>query len=308
MDGIDRAEFQFDPRFGIVVGILVAIMVFAIALDLRWEHFKRILRSPRPIVVGMVAQLAFMPALAFLVARAMVHTPSVALGLLLVACCPGGAVSTYLTGVARGDVATSVTLSTLNTVTSIVTLPLIFGLWASANPTTAGLLREVGVDPVKLVMMFVVTVALPILAGMLLHARRPDLADRIRVWVRRVAAILFAIVVVTGVSTNIRLLLDFAREAALPTFLCCAGSTALGWGLGWVTRVIEPDRRAVAIEVGGQNVALAIGMALAFFPSHVGVAVMGAVWSVVQISLLVSLALIWRSTPPRALAEVSTAT
>ncbi len=299
MQTIDQAQFQFDPRAGIVIGVMVAIMVFGVALDLRWEQFRRILRDPRAPIVGLLAQFVVLPGIAFAISCVFIRTPSVALGLLLLASCPGGAVSNYMTHLARGDVATSVAITAVTTLACIILTPLLFGLLASANPATASLLRQVGLSPGQLIFMFIVTVGLPIAGGMLLAARRPRAAAKIRVWIRRVSMILFAFVVVAGTAVNMGLLVRYANESLLPAVLACVLALAVGWTSGRLAGLGAADRRAVTIEAGGQQAGLAIGIAIAFFPSLAGVAVMCAVWGVVQVALIVPLVAIWSRIPPR---------
>jgi BASS family bile acid:Na+ symporter len=298
MSTIDQAHLDFDPRIGIVIGVMVAIMVFGVALDLRWDQFRRVLRSPRAPVVGFIAQLVILPAIAYVISRTLVHTPSAAVGLLLVACCPGGSVSNYMTHLARGDVATSVTVTAVTTVGSILTTPLLFAGLVSANPDTADLMREIGIDPVVFAMTFFVTVGLPIAGGMLLSARRPAAAAKIKVWVRRGSLVLFALVVVSGTLANLRLLLNYAGEALLPVALSCAAALAVGWGLSLLVGLNAADRRAVTIEAGGQQAGLAIALGIAFFPSLPGVAVIAAVWGAVQVIFIVPMVAIWSRMPP----------
>ena len=298
MDAIDQAKFDFDPKLGVVIGFMVAIMVFGVALDLRWEQFRRVLKSPRAPLVGMVAQLVILPGVAYAIARFAVDTPSVALGLLLVASCPGGSVSNYMTHLARGDVATSVTITAVTTLGCILTTPIVFAFLASANPATAELLHDIGVKPGELAAMFGITVGLPILAGMALGGRRPALAERVKPWVRRVSMVLFALIVVTGTVMNLGLMLDYAGEALAPTAAACALALVIGWSLSYLVGLGAADRRAVTIEAGGQQVGLAIAMAIAFFPGLTGVAVMGAIWGAVQILFIVPLVAIWSRMPP----------
>ncbi len=300
MDRIDQAHIDFDPRLGLIIGITAAIMVFSVALDLRWDQFRRIFKDPKAPIIGLVAQLVILPAIAFLIGRVLVDTPSVALGLLLVAVCPGGSVSNYMTSLARGDVATSVTITAVITATCIVTTPLEFAFLASANPVTLKLLRDIGIDPGEIAMMFVITVALPIAAGMLLTARKPELAAKIRVWARRVSMVLFVLIVVTGTALNFKLMLDYAREALVPVSIACASALLVGWGLSRLLRLRPADRRAVTIEAGGQQVGLAIAIAVAFFPSLTGVAVTGAIWGAVQVLFIVPLVALWSRMPPAA--------
>jgi BASS family bile acid:Na+ symporter len=298
VEAIDQVPFNFDPRIGLIVGIMVGFLVFAVALDVTWEQLRRVLRSPRAPAIGLLAQFGILPAVAYGAGVYLTDIPSVALGLLLVTCCPGGALSNYLTGVARGDVATSISMTTVSTLFSVVLTPVLFAGWASMNPSTRALLQDIKMDPQQVVMTLLIMLIVPVTAGMLLRARRSDTADRIRVWMRRLAGIVFAVVVAMLILGNITSLALLARVALLPVLLTFVIAVVLGWGLARLAGLVAADRRAVAIEVAFQNVALAIGMGIAFFPSLAGVAAVSILWGVVHLALGSGLAITWRQIAP----------
>lgn len=285
MGAIDQAQFNFSPTAGLAVAVMVGFLVFAVALDLTWEQFRRVLKKPKAPGIGLVAQYIILPAVAFGIGLLLAATPSIALGLLLVTCCPAGALSNYLTGVARGNVATSVSMTAISTLFSIILTPLLFGFWASMNPDTAAVLQQIRIDPRRIITVLLIMLIVPVTAGMLIRAKRPDTADRIRLWTRRIAGGVFAVVVAILILGNINVLGNFARDALPPVLVTFAIAVALGWGLARVSGLPAPDRRAVTIEVAFQNVALAIGMAVAFFPSLAGVAITAILWGVVHLSL-----------------------
>ncbi len=290
MEAIDLAQFNFSPRIGLAVAAMVGFLVFAVALDLTWDQFRRVLEKPKAPGIGLVAQYVILPAVAFGIGLLLAGTPSIALGLLLVTCCPAGALSNYLTGVARGSVATSVSMTAISTLFSIILTPLLFGFWASMNPDTAAVLQRIEIDPRRVVMVLLIMLIVPVTAGMFIRAKRPDTADNIRLWSRRIAGGVFAAVVATLILGNIKVLGNFARDALPPVLVTFAIAVALGWGLARVSGLPAPDRRAVTLEVAFQNVALAIGMAVAFFPSLAGVAITAILWGVVHLSLGFALA------------------
>ena len=293
MEAIDQAPFNFDPRLGLIVEIMVGFLVFAVALDLTWEQLRRVVRSPKAPGIGLFAQFGILPAVAFGAGMYLTDVPSVALGLLLVTCCPGGALSNYLTGVARGDVATSISMTTVSTLFSLVLTPLLFALWASMNPSTRAALADIQMNPKQVVMTLLIMLIVPVTAGMLLRAKRPDIADRIRLWTRRIAGLVFAVVVVMIIGGNIKSLALVAEVALLPVLLTFALAIAFGWGLARLSGLVAADRRAVAIEVAFQNVALAIGMGIAFFPALAGVAAVSILWGVVHLVFGSGLAITW---------------
>jgi len=299
LEAIDQAPFNFDPRIGLIVGIMVGFLVFAVALDLTWEQLRRVLKSPKAPAIGLVAQFGILPAVAFGAGVYLTDVPSVALGLLLVTCCPGGALSNYLTGVARGNVATSIGMTMVSTVFSLVLTPLLFVFWASVNPSTRAVLQDIRMDPQQVVMTLLIMLIVPVTGGMLLRAKRPDAADEIRVLTRRIAGIVFAVVVAMIIGGNITSLALFARVALLPVLLTFVIAVVLGWALAWLTGLVAADRRAVAIEVAFQNVALAIGIGIAFFPALAGIAAVSILWGVVHLALGSGLALTWNRIAPR---------
>jgi BASS family bile acid:Na+ symporter len=297
MPAIDQALFNFNPQMGLAVAVMVGFLVFAVALDLTWEQFRGVLRKPKAPAIGLVAQVLILPGVAFGIGLLMADTPSIALGLLLVACCPAGALSNYLTGVARGSVATSVSMTTLSTLFSVVVTPLVFAFWAAMNPETQALLARIGIDPRRVVMVLLVMLIVPVAAGMIVRARRPGAADKIRPWARRIARVVFAVVVAILLLGNIEVLGRFAKTALPPVLVTFSIAVLLGWGLARASGLQAADRRAVTLEVAFQNVALAIGLAVAFFPTLAGVAITSILWGVVHLTLGFAIAAVWMRMP-----------
>lgn len=297
MEAIDQAAFNFSPEIGLAVAVMVGFLVFAVALDLTWDQFRRVLEKPKAPGIGLVAQYLVLPGVAFGVGLLMADTPSIALGLLLVACCPAGALSNYLTGVARGSVATSVSMTAISTMFSVVVTPPLFTFWASLNPTTRTVLATIDIDPRRVVVVLLVMLIVPVTAGMIVRARRPATADEIRVSARRIAGIVFALVVAILLLGNVEVLGSFARTALPPVLVTFAVAVALGWGLARVSGLTAADRRAVTLEVAFQNVALAVGLAVAFFPALAGVAITSILWGVVHLTIGFGIAAMWMRVP-----------
>ena len=297
MEAIDQAQFNFSSEIGLVVAVMVGFLVFAVALDLTWAQFQSVLSKPKAPGIGLLAQYLILPGVAFAIGMLMADTPSIALGVLLVACCPAGALSNYLTGVARGNVATSVSMTAISTLLSIVVTPLLFAFWAALNPETKAVLEQIVIDPQRVVIVLLIMLIVPVAAGMILRAKRPETADSIRLRVRRIAGIVFAVVVAILLLGNIRVLGNFAKTALPPVLITFAIAVALGWGLAQVSGLTAPDRRAVTLEVAFQNVALAIGLAVVFFPALAGVAITSILWGVVHLTLGFAIAAVWMRMP-----------
>jgi bile acid:Na+ symporter, BASS family len=304
MHAIDQLEFQFSRGLGLAVAVMVGFLVFSVALDLTREQFRRVLRRPVAPGIGLIAQFLILPAVAYGVGRVMAETPSIAIGLILVTCCPGGALSNYLTGVARGDVATSIGMTAVSTLTAVVMTPALFALWVSLNPSTAPALESIAMDPKRLVVMLLLMLVVPVTLGVWMREQRPHLADRIRTHVGRAAMVAFAAMVVLVLGSNLRLIVDHSAVALPPVLVTFVSASALGWVLARVARLVPRERRAVVFEVALQNVALAIGLSIAFFPELAGVAITCALWGVVHVVLGCALALVLRRLPATRQAQV----
>ena len=153
------------------------------------------------------------------------------------------------------------------------------------------------IDAKQVVVGLLVMLALPVFTGMLIRAKRRELADKMRVWLRPSAIVIFAVVVAMVLGFNMKLLAKFAAEALLPVVLTFAGAIAVGWALAWASRVAATDRRAIAFEIGLQNVAMALGMTIAFFPGLTGAAVTCAMWGAVHVVGGLVLAAAWSRIP-----------
>lgn len=276
---------------------MVGFLVFAVALDLTLDQFRRVVRQPIAPLIGLTAQYLVLPAVAFGIGLLTVDTPSVALGMLLVTCCPAGALSNYLTGVARGSVATSISMTAVSTLFSIVATSLLFAFWAAMNPDTRQVLEQIEIDSVRVVMTLFIMLIVPVATGMLIRARSPAVAGRIRQWSRRIAGAVFAVVVAILLLGNINVLASYAVVALPPVFLTFAIAVMLGWTLARVSGLAAAERRAIALEVAFQNVALAIGLAVAFFPELAGVAITSILWGIVHLTFGFLLAAIWMRVP-----------
>lgn len=255
MEAIDQAHFNFSPTVGLAVSVMVGFLVFAVALDLRWDQFHRVLRRPKAPLIGLVAQYVILPSVAFGVARLIVDTPSIAV------------------------------------------TPFLFAFMAAMNPDTKAFLQKIDIDPKRVIVMLLIMLVVPITIGMLIRAKRPETADKIRLWSRRLAGGVFAVVVAILILGNVKVLGTFAKTALPPVLLTFAIAVALGWGLARVSGLVAADRRAVTLEVAFQNVALATGMAVVFFPALAGVAITSVLWGVVHLTLGFALAAMWMRVP-----------
>jgi BASS family bile acid:Na+ symporter len=165
------------------------------------------------------------------------------------------------------------------------------------NPETRAVLERIEIDPKRVATVLLIMLIIPVGAGMIIRAKRPEIADNIRLWARRIAGIVFTVVVAILLLGNIKVLGSFAKIALPPVLITFAIAVVLGWVLARASGLVAADRRAVTLEVAFQNVALAIGLAVAFFPELAGVAITSILWGVVHLTLGFAIAAMWRHIP-----------
>ena len=180
MNDIDEVMLNFSPGSLQLLNAILAIVMFSIALDLRLSDFGRLIKSPKPMLTGIAAQFLLLPALTFLLVLALEPRPSIALGLILVAACPGGNISNFITHRAGGNAALSVSMTGVATLGAILLTPLNIGFWGSLYPSTREILRATVIDPVSVAITVGLMLVLPLCLGVLINSRLPDLAARIR--------------------------------------------------------------------------------------------------------------------------------
>ena len=242
----------------IVLPVLIALM-FQLGIELDRQAFAGVARRPAAVVAGLLGQLALLPFIAFGVGLAFRLPPVYFLGLLLVACCPGGSSSNVFSMLAKGDVALSVTLTALSSLITLFTIPLVMGFAARFVAVHAGAAIELPVG--KLLVQNIVLLFLPMLCGALFRHWRPRAARRVHELLGRVAfpalMLLAAVFFVQYASTILENLGVLGLAAGALILLAMAGGSLLARRV----RRRRAARRTIVIEVGMQNAAQAIAVA-----------------------------------------------
>ena len=297
MTGIDEVMLNFSPASLMMLNAILAVVMFAIALDLRVEHFRELVRAPRPVIAGFMAQFLALPALTYLLVLALQPRPSIALGLILVAACPGGNISNFLSHRAGGNAALSVSLTGLATVGAIVLTPLNIALWGGLYAPTRAILVETAIDPVQVAITVVFLLVLPLALGMLVNTRLPDIARRIRRPMQTLSMVIFVAFILAALAANWAAFLDLAGMVAGLVIVHNAVALGAGFLIATLAGVSPRDRRSITIETGIQNSGLGLILIFAFFGGLGGMAVVAAFWGMWHAISGLVLAQIWARKP-----------
>lgn len=240
----------------------LAMIMLAMGLGLTRTDFKRLAEKPKAAVIGLACQMVLLPLCGFLVAWAFGLRSELAVGLVVLTACPGGAHSNLFTNLARGDTALSVTLTAVSGVLTVVTIPLIVSI---SLAVFAGGESDLSLPIGETISKVLALMALPIAVGMVLRARSEKYARIMEKIIKSVAVFLLVVLIAGAVGRQASRLGELAQEVGLPVMVLNIGTMLLGFG---VTRLFAlPGRQTIAIvmEVGIQNSALAVGLTMSFF-------------------------------------------
>ncbi|MBZ0273621.1 bile acid:sodium symporter family protein [bacterium] len=296
MDAVDSIRLSFNPQTLTALNVILAFVMFGVALDLRVDDFRRVARDPKGPAIGLVCQILFLPAATYLLTRAIDPAPSIALGMILVASCPGGNISNFVTHLAGGNTALSVSMTAVSTAVAVAATPFNFALWGSMAPETASILRAIEVSPWELASTVLAILGLPLAVGMLVAAQFPAFAARAHRPMKIFAIGFFSLFIVAALVANVS---QFMTAMGF-VLVVVAAHNSLALGLGYAGARLfglqSRDRRAVAIEVGMQNSALGLALVFNFFDGLGGMAVICAWWGVWHLvsGLSLALGLAWR--------------
>ena len=277
---IDEAVLEFSAGSLTLLNAILAVVMFSIAIDLKPQDFKALARAPKPLVVGLCSQFVVLPVLTFLMVLVVQPQASVALGLILVAACPGGNISNFITHRAGGNAALSVSMTGVATVGAIVLTPLNIAFWGSLYGPSAEILRATEIDPVRIAVTVGLMLVLPLVLGVTLNTKRPEVTRRLRKPLQWLSMAIFVGFVAVALAANWTQFLTYAGSIIGLVVLHNALALGGGYATAWVTGLSAFDRRSVAIETGIQNSGLGLVLIFGFFGGLGGMAVVAAMWGI----------------------------
>lgn len=294
---VDQVRLNFNPQGLFIINAAIGLMMLGVALELKLDDFKRVFITPKAPVIGLVAQFILLPAFTFVLTLIINPPPSIALGMILVAACPGGNLSNIMTYLARGNCAISVSMTAVSTVAAIVMTPLNLALWGSLNPQTAGILRKVSLSPVDVFITVFVILGVPLSIGLLISRSFPALAAKVRKPFKIFSLVFFIGIVAAALGINWQNFLNYVGLVFIGVLIHNALALNLGYWSGRLCRLSEPDNRAVSIEVGIQNSGLGLVLVFNFFDGLGGMAILVAWWGIWHIIAGLTAAFIFSRRP-----------
>lgn len=277
---LDQVRLNFNPTGIAIINGAIGLMMLGVALELKIEDFKRILSSPKAPAIGLAAQFLLLPAFTFLLVLIIRPFPSMALGMMLVAACPGGNLSNIITYLAKGNCAVSISMTAVSTIFAIFMTPLNVSFWGSMNSGTASILKQVSLNPIDVFITVFIILGIPMIIGMTIGHFMPDLANKVRRPFKIFSLIFFIVIVCGALGANWQNFIKYVGLVVFAVFLHNALALNIGYWSGKIAKLDERDCRAVSIEVGIQNSALGLVLVFNFFEGLGGMAILVAWWGI----------------------------
>ena len=277
---IDQVRLNFNPTGIAIINGAIGLMMLGVALELKIDDFKRIVSNPKAPAIGLVAQFVLLPAFTFLLVLLIKPHPSIALGMMLVAACPGGNLSNIITYLANGNSAVSISMTAVSTIVAIIMTPFNISFWGSLNPETASILKQVSLNPVDVFITVFLILGIPLIVGMSIGHYLPNIAKKVKKPFKIFSLVFFIIIVCGALAANWQYFLKYVGIVMLAVLIHNALALNIGYWSGRLFKLDEKDCRAVCIEVGIQNSALGLVLVFGFFGGLGGMAILVAWWGI----------------------------
>lgn len=300
---IDAEKLPFSPMGLLLLDISLAIIMFGVALNLKVEDFRLLLKRPLAPIIGIFSQFLVLPALTLALVWGLdwassqgwvLFCPSIALGMFLVAACPGGNVSNFMSFLAKGNVALSVSLSAFATLAAIFMTPINFLFWSGFYPPAQAMMKAIDLNPVEIFLKVLLILGIPLLIGMFVAHRYASLAEKIKKPIQQLSIVIFGIYILAALVANWDFFVEYVDNLIILVMIHNFIALTTGYSLASLGRLPTQDRRTISIETGIQNSGLALVLIFGpIFEGLGGMAMIAALWGIWHLVSGISLATIW---------------
>ena len=299
LEQLDAVQLNFNQGSVNTMNVAIAFIMFGVALSIKPEHFKTLALNPKPVILGVISQYVLLPALTFLLVLILRPSTAVAMGMILVAACPGGNVSNLISSISKSNITLSVSLTAITTVMSLFMTPFNFAFWGSLYAKHSPLLVPITIDPVEMFRTVFLILGIPVILGMFVGMKFPKFTKRIDKTVQTASILFFVGFIVAALAGNFSLFLRYIHLIFFLVLLHNGLAYVSGYYFPKLLKVNEINCRTISIETGIQNSGL--GLALIFnpriFPPELelgGMAFIAAWWGIWHIIAGLMLAFYWR--------------
>lgn len=293
MQELDKVQINFDYNSLWVLNLALAVVMFGVALGITFDDFKQLLKQPKLVLIGVLLQFVLLPLVTFLLVILIKPQPSIALGMFMVAACPGGNISNFMTHLAKGNTALSVSLTAFATFLAMFMMPFNFSFYSELYHPTAQIIKTVELDSFGLVKLVLLILGVPLLFGMLLRHKNAALALKLSKLLKPLSIVVFVVIIVIAFSNNIDVFNNYIHYVFAIGVTHNLIALTLGFLVAKMFRLSFKNQKTLAIETGIQNSGLGLLLIFSFFNGLGGMAILAAFWGIWHIVSGLLLAFFW---------------
>ncbi|EMY79577.1 sodium Bile acid symporter family protein [Leptospira weilii serovar Ranarum str. ICFT] len=293
MSELDGIRIHFNESNLAFLNFLLGLIMYGIALEVRLEDFKLLIDKPRASIAGILSQFVLFPFATYLLLWILNPPPGIALGMLLVAACPGGNISNFITFLAKGNTALSISLTAFSSALAIFATPFNFFFWGNLYPPVQTTLKEIALDPGDVFKAILMILVIPILLGLLTKRYLPKITSKLAKPLKILSGFIFAAFLLTALVANYQIFFKVIHKVFIYVFLMNTTGFLLGYYFAKLMRLDEKDARCISIETGIQNSGLGLVLIFTFFGGQGSMAIIAAVWGIWHAIAGVTLAWFW---------------
>lgn len=290
---IDDIKINFDTEGLWILNIAIAIIMFGVALGITIDDFKLLLKNPKTLFVGVLSQFILLPAFTFLAILFIEPHPSFALGMMMIAACPGGNVSNFFSKMAGGNAALSVSLTAFATLICIFMTPINLQFWGSLYGPTNEILKTVSLNPIDLFKLVSLILGIPLIAGMLIKHYHTEMAIKIEKLLKPISMTVFIVLIFVAFSQNLAVFVNHIHNVLLLVIFHNVFAFILGYFTAKSFGLNKQDCKTISMETGIQNGGLGLLLIFGFFDGLGGMALLAAFWGIWDVFSGMALATFW---------------
>ncbi len=285
---IDNVRLNFSEGGLLYMNITLAIIMFGVALDIKYDHFKNIINYPKSAILGVFSQILVLPALTFVLVILLNPPPSIAMGMILIAACPGGNISNFISSLAKANVALSVSLTAISTLGATFITPINFAFWGGMYvqyfEKAKHLNIPIQIDFLQMAQTVFILLGIPLILGMWIGNKFPVITKKYQKKIKTTSIILYMTFIVGALAANAKYIPSVIIPLGIVVLLLNFQTLFTGYFVGTVFKVPRADRRTISIETGIQNSGLALVLIFnpKLFDANGGMAFMAAWWGIWQ--------------------------
>ncbi|MDF3821130.1 bile acid:sodium symporter family protein [Leptospira sp. 96542] len=295
---INAVKLNFNRDTVLLINVLVAIIMFGVALEIKKEDFVRLFKNPKAAFVGLFSQYILLPLFTILIIITLDPHPGLALGMILVAACPGGSMSNFFANLAKGNLALSVSLTAFSSGLSFILTPFSFLFWGSLLPNSRNYLKQISVNPLEMFVSITILLFIPLVLGIGFQTLWPNFTLKIKRFIQRLSIVLLAFFIVGALFGNWRFFIEYIHILFVLVFLMNLFGLASGYYLAKIFSLEHRDRKTISIETGIQNSSLGLAIVFGFFDGLGGMALICAWWGIWHLITGALISFYWRRRDP----------